>query len=306
MNCSFCLFFSFDVCVTEFIYLFVINPKSEENIETMAVKKSIKMLWENQINFIVSALMTLAHTLGRGIWSVWFLFYCDCNVLIWFFRSFVFFCIILSFICLLSICFSHCAMCVLFFFLSVAVVIFYVWEIVITIIVKIIIKNNFMTPSRTRHRLVTFKHMDFFLDDSLTRSVMMMMMIYARTHTVNHTRNEWMKKTESLFIFWLFTVRWNFMISNQLCTHLIRWIKLIDDSIFQNTLDVSHEFFFFKFSRKKYFFLFNFQKWGIIRWDSLIFIQLDVQSLIFNRRRLNFRFFVRAKKSNSKCVWSSS
>lgn len=34
------------------------------------------------------------------------------------------------------------------------------WEIVITIIVKIIIKNNFMTPSRTRHRLVTFKHMD--------------------------------------------------------------------------------------------------------------------------------------------------
>lgn len=45
--------------------------------------------------------------------------------------------------------------------------IFYVWEIVITIIVKIIIKNNFMTPSRTRHRLVTFKHMDLWYTRNL-------------------------------------------------------------------------------------------------------------------------------------------
>lgn len=44
--------------------------------------------------------------------------------------------------------------CWLFFFF------FYVWEIEITIIIKIVIKNNFITPSRTRHRLVTFKHME--------------------------------------------------------------------------------------------------------------------------------------------------
>lgn len=78
------------------------------------------------------------------LWSVWrffFLFYFIAIIMfIWFLFSL---CTVL-----LSTGFSH------------GEFIFYVWEIVITIIVKIIIKNNFMTPSRTRHRLVTFKHMD--------------------------------------------------------------------------------------------------------------------------------------------------
>lgn len=125
MNCSL-PFWWFD-----FFLLFVFIAFVNQFVAT--VKKSIELL--NILSYVLTS--TFCDLFG----VFFFLFYFIAIIMfIWFLFSL---CTVL-----LSTGFSH------------GEFIFYVWEIVITIIVKIIIKNNFMTPSRTRHRLVTFKHMD--------------------------------------------------------------------------------------------------------------------------------------------------